>query len=69
MIRSSDLQDRQVASVTLTDRQQEVFRLVTDYYAVAHELPSTGWISRRLHISRQRAQVLLETLRSKHFLR
>jgi DNA-binding CsgD family transcriptional regulator len=52
----------------LTPRQKEVARLVTDYYSVAGELPSAGWLARRLDISRQRALVHVETLRRKRWL-
>lgn len=69
MMRAPDLDNRMQTQTVLTNRQQQVFVLVHDYYSVAHEMPSTGWISRRLNISRQRAAVLLDTLRTKQFLR
>jgi hypothetical protein len=49
----------------LTDRQREVLRLVQLYRAATQELPSAGWLSRRLRISRQRARDHLVTLRQK----
>lgn len=52
-------------SLPLTDRQQAVFVLVEQYYAVAHEMPSSGWISRRMAISRKRAWQHLQALRDK----
>lgn len=49
----------------LTVRQQEVADCVKRYVDAAHELPSTGWISRRLNISRERARQHMEALRDK----
>lgn len=66
-----DLVNRQALSpvTTLTDRQRTVLSLATQYYAVAEEWPSTGWISRRLHISRKRAWQHMNLLRERNFLR
>lgn len=63
MITPAELQNRAVLAEPITARQREVLQLVQAYYAVALELPSTGWISRRLNISRQRAHALMERLR------
>jgi hypothetical protein len=52
----------------LSARQQTVVTLVTQYYAVAQELPSCGWLARRLSISRQRAYTHMETLRRRGWL-
>lgn len=49
----------------LTVRQQEVADCVQRYVEAAHELPSAGWISRRLNISRERARQHMEALRDK----
>lgn len=38
-----------------SERQQKVLDLVQAYYAVAEEWPTSGWLSRRLNISRARA--------------
>lgn len=56
--------DRQDAPA-LTDRQQAVLVLVEQYYAAAHEMPSAGWLSRRLLISRKRAWQHVQALRDK----
>lgn len=53
----------------LTERQQEVLSLVTQYYAVALELPSTRWLSRRLQISPKRAWQHMDLLRARNLLR
>lgn len=68
MITSSELNDRAVPPAALTDRQQEVLTLVQRYQSVAHELPSAGWLSRRLNISRQKALFHVEALRRKGWL-
>jgi DNA-binding FadR family transcriptional regulator len=52
----------------LSDRQQLALELVHQYVAVAHELPSSGWLARRLSISRKRAWEHLESLRVKRWL-
>lgn len=65
MMRSSDLENRLVAGDELTDRQRDVASLVQQYIAVAHEMPSAGWLSRRLNISRERARQHLEAIREK----
>lgn len=65
MIRSSDLQNRAVLPDELTDRQRDVATLVDQFLAVAHEMPSAGWLSRRLKISRERARQHLEAIREK----
>jgi biotin operon repressor len=62
------LTHRQTVAPTLSERQQTVLTLVTAYYAVAHEWPSSGWLSRRLQISRKRAWQHLTTLRDRRFL-
>jgi DNA-binding CsgD family transcriptional regulator len=49
----------------LTARQRQVYELVSDYYRVAHEMPSMGWVSRRLQISRERARQHVEQLRNR----
>lgn len=69
MIHGSDLQNMAVASPPrLTDRQHEVVSLIAAYLAVAHEMPSAGWLARRLAISRQRAQQHLDVLRTRGWL-
>lgn len=65
MIRSADLENRAVTSRTLTERQLEVLQLARGYYAVAREWPSSGWISRRLRISRATAHEHLAIVREK----
>lgn len=47
----------------LSERQQTVVTLVTAYYSVAQEWPSSGWLSRRLNISRARAWQHLQRAR------
>ena len=68
MIQPSDLHNRATLPAALTDRQQQVLVLVRQYQAVACELPSTGWLSRRLNISRQRALDHIGALRRKGWL-
>jgi biotin operon repressor len=62
------IETRDATPVALTDRQQTVLALVTSYYEVAREMPSSGWISRRLSISRKRAWEHVQALRGKHWL-
>ena len=66
MITPSDLVNRAIAPGEITSRQREVLVLVRQYYAAAHELPSAGWLSRRLKISRATAHehmaIVLEKL-------
>jgi hypothetical protein len=49
----------------LTERQRAVDQLVRAYVEVAHEMPSAGWLSRRLKISRERARQHLQAIRAK----
>lgn len=63
MISPSELNNRAVQSDPMTERQREAFALLRQYYALSNELPSTGWLSRRLNISRQRAHAIMESLR------
>ncbi len=51
-----------------TERQQTVVALVTRYYEAADELPSSGWLARKLSISRQTAYRHLETARERGWL-
>lgn len=62
---SEALDNRAVMPSDLTDRQREVLSLVRDYYHVARELPSAGWIARRLSISRATAHAHMEIVRQK----
>jgi len=55
MINGSALQNRSIGTDDLSDRQRQVVELVRDYAAAAGELPSSGWLARRLQISRQTA--------------
>jgi DNA-binding CsgD family transcriptional regulator len=52
----------------LTARQREVAELVQRYHAAAQELPSCGWLARRLSISRERARQHMDALRAKRWL-
>ena len=52
----------------LTNRQRAVLLLVTQYRAVALEMPSAGWVARRLSISRQRAYTHIDQLRRRGWL-
>lgn len=61
----NDLEHQATLPETLTQRQREVASLVRDYVAVARELPSAGWLSRRMNISRERARQHIESLRDK----
>jgi hypothetical protein len=69
MIEPSTLSNRGPASLrpveSLTDRERDVVRLVNAYVSVAQELPSAGWLSRRLAISRERARELMQSVREK----
>jgi hypothetical protein len=49
-----------LAERTLTARQAEAAVLVRSYVEFAGELPSSGWLARRLNVSRQRAYQFLE---------
>lgn len=66
---------RQTTSTTdpdarpMTPRQREIVELVTAYVQVAHEQPSAGWLSRRLHISYPVAYRHLQLLRERNWLR
>lgn len=62
------LKNMAVRSGTLTSRQEDVADLVRRYREVAKEPPSAGWLSRRMGISRQRAQQHLDALRLKGWL-
>lgn len=69
MITSADLNNRvEPTSSVLTERQREVLGLLEDYYRVAREAPSYGYLARRLGVSRQRAAEFVETLRRKGWL-
>lgn len=64
----TDLAHRQVRPAALTDRQRQVVELVTAYVTVAQEAPSSGWLARRLRISRQTAHHHVTSLRERGFL-
>ncbi len=68
MITASDLTNRGDTPAALTDRQREAFTLVTEYYRVALEAPSYGWLARRLGVSRQTAVEYIGVLRRKGWL-
>jgi len=68
MITSHELQNHGVNPESLTERQQEALTLVRDYYRVASEPPSYGWLARRLGVSRQTAAEYIQTLRRKRWL-
>ena len=69
MIRSADLQHRQAHEpMPLTERQRQVVELYQRYASVAEEPPSTGWLARRLNISRQHAHRHLMAIRHKGYL-
>jgi DNA-binding GntR family transcriptional regulator len=59
---------RRPAEQPLSERQQQVFDLARRYYGVSDELPSSGWLARRLAISPQRARQHLDILRSRGWL-
>lgn len=61
MIERRDVQ----SPLPLTERQQQVAVLVQRYKDAAEEMPSSGWISRRMNISTRRAKDHLEALRRK----
>lgn len=63
MIAPGSLQNNAVPPGALTDRQREVEILVSRYVSVAHEWPSSSWLSRRLKISRKRAWEHLRAVR------
>lgn len=52
----------------MSDRQRAVVALVRNYRRVAEEMPSAGWLARRLGVSRQRARHHLETIRARGWL-
>jgi len=64
-----DLDIRPAPAADLTDRQRSVLRLVEEFAAVAGELPSAGYLARRLSISRRRAWTHLDNLRRKGWCR
>ncbi len=64
----TELTHRAIRPAALTDRQRQVVELVTAYVTVAQELPSSGWLARRLQISRQTAHHHVATLRARGFL-
>ena len=68
MITPGELQNGAALPDDLTNRQREVADLVARYVAVAHEMPSAGWLSRRMSISRERARQHLEAIRDKGWL-
>lgn len=51
----------------LTERQREVAALIDRYVQAAGEMPSAGWISRQLEISRQTALEHVQILRRKQW--
>jgi DNA-binding CsgD family transcriptional regulator len=55
MINGSVLQNRSIGAEDLSDRQREVVELVRNYEATTGEIPSSGWLARRLQVSRQTA--------------
>lgn len=65
MIESRDLVNRAEGAATLTPRQREVRALYCAYVAVAEEPPSSGWIARRLRISRKSAYLHVMAIREK----
>jgi Mn-dependent DtxR family transcriptional regulator len=68
MITNTDLAQRDVKQTELTDRQRQALTLIEDYYRVAHEAPSYGWLARRLGVSRQTAVEYIGALRRKGWL-
>lgn len=68
MITSNDLQNHGTNPESLTARQTQALTLVREYYRVAQEPPSYGWLARRLGVSRQTAVEYVETLRRKRWL-
>lgn len=56
---------RRVEPPALTIRQRQAAALVENYVAVAQEMPSAGWLGRRLSISRQRARELMTSIERK----
>lgn len=67
MLRTEDHRAIIAASETLTARESEVAVLVSSYYTVARELPSAGWLARRLSISRKNAREHVVALRRKNW--
>ncbi len=55
-------------SPDLSERQAAVLALVQAYYGLSHELPSSGWLARRLTISPERARQHLGVLRRRGWL-
>jgi len=51
----------------LTTRQREVATLIDRYVQAAGEMPSAGWLSRRLEVSRQTAHEHVQVLRRKQW--
>lgn len=65
LITSREISHPELEGIDLSNRQHEVCRLVEEYYAVAHEWPSAGWIARRLRIHRSTAYEHLAIVREK----
>ena len=62
MITPDDLDNR---AVPLTPRQAEAVQLVERYYQAAGEMPSYGWLARRIAISRTSAYHLMARVRQR----
>jgi DNA-binding CsgD family transcriptional regulator len=65
MIDPASLKNRAVMRPGFTDRQETAVAWVERYYEVAMELPSTGWLARRMSISRKRAWEHMAAIREK----
>ncbi len=65
MIDPRELHNGSTLPSSLTTRQQDAAELVSSYMSVAREMPSSGWLARRMNISRQRAHRYLEVVRAK----
>ena len=65
MITGAALLNRDAGAADLTDRQREVLSVVRTYEAGAGELPSSGWLARRLAISRPAAWEYLRRLEAR----
>lgn len=63
MITRNDLENRE--AVALPPRQSEALQLVEQYYRVAGEPPSYGWLARKTGISRQGAYDLMRRARER----
>lgn len=61
----TDLSHRMTTPAHLTPREAEVAELARAYVYIAQEPPSSGWLSRRLNISRKNAHKHVEALRGK----